>query len=250
LVITSYDANLNILDETHYTPDGSVHQRETRSYDERGNLTEQVYDSPSSHSRCVSVYDANGKFIELACFTGNGSLDHKSVSTRDALGRAIELNSYEGDGRFPTRIVYTYCDAGEEPCEITSYNADGSLQYQMCITEDPNRRVGESMTLNGDGSIERDTYAYNSRRDLTELIEYNADGYIQARWVWIYDADGIIWEKAGYAADGSVIERTDYSYVFDSVGNWTERTTSEWVTKEGQLSLERTQVDRRIITYH
>ena len=94
-------------------------------------------------------------------------------------------------------------------------------------------------------------YVYNYSGNQREELVYSADGSLNQRYLSVLDEKGNEVEETIFEArDGSIRSKHSYAYEFDSHGNWTKRTTSKWVTKDGRSSYEPQYVYYRTITYY
>ena len=87
--------------------------------------------------------------------------------------------------------------------------------------------------------------------ELEELV-YAEDGSLNQHYISMLDKNGNEIERTGFdPRDGAVGAKYSYEYVFDPKGNWTKRTTSKVVMKDGRAQADPQYVDtRRFITYY
>jgi hypothetical protein len=90
------------------------------------------------------------------------------------------------------------------------YDADDTLKWRTLISYNPN-----------DTKIEETS------------CDYNPDGSLDRKTVSTYDARRRILSEATYAADGSLLERFEYTYEYDWRGNPIKQTRLKLVQKEG-----------------
>ena len=77
-----------------------------------------------------------------------------------------------------------------------------------------------------------------------------AGATLTGRETYKYDDKGNISEMILHNADGSLVSKEVYKYEFDFAGNWTKMTTSVAVVDAGKLSFEPTEVTYRTIMYY
>ncbi len=83
-----------------------------------------------------------------------------------------------------------------------------------------------------------------------ESKSYNSDGALASWNVTAYDDKGNEIESVSKKANGSVVNKSIYSYEFDFAGNWVRRNISILVDSGGQLYFEPYGVMYRTITYY
>jgi RHS repeat-associated protein len=207
------------------------------SYDAAGQLTGKTFgDGTSEHY----AYDARGNLISAQAREGGiTSYTYDSAgrltSVTDPNGRN-ESYVYDSAGRLIERIEpsgsatnYGY-DSSGRLAELT----DGSGNLLVKYTYDANSRVARSDMGNGTST----TYSYDAAGDVTQIVNYAADGSVSESFAYTYDAnsrpvtvatlDGT-WTY-GYDAVGelthavfqstnSAIPNQDLSYTYDAAGN-------------------------------
>jgi TonB family protein len=77
----------------------------------------------------------------------------------------------------------------------------------------------------------------------------SASAALTGKEVYKYDDRGDIVEMTLYNADGSVLSKEKYDYVFDAMGNWTKMLTSVAIVEDGKMSFEPTEATYRVIAY-
>jgi len=77
-----------------------------------------------------------------------------------------------------------------------------------------------------------------------------AGGSLTGKEVYKYDERGNIVEMTLHNADGTLLSKETYAYVFDAVGNWIKMTTSVAVIEGGRVSFEPSEVTYRTISYY
>lgn len=200
----------------------SVQTRKPNSlehYNEHGNLTKE------------ELYDYKGNLSDI---TSYGYLDGARVSDFETIRH--EYNP-------PPMIV------GPPPGEAKPKH-DPRYSYKFTFKYDDKKRLTEKTWLHNNGKLWL-RYVYNYSGDQREDLVYSADGSLNQRSLVILDEKGNEVEETIFETrDGSVRSKLSYAYEFDSHGNWTKRTTSKWVTKEGRSSSEPQAIHYRTITYY
>ena len=250
-----YDAKGNLIEERRgdmFSTGAVVNARKTiYTYDAKGNMTEAAwYDAKDSLlGKTIHTYDTERNMLKyVVLYNADGSLDCKSVYTYDAKGNMTGIVDYNDRGSLKSKTVYTY-DAKGNTTKKAWYNADGSLDGKFTFTYDAAGNQIEEAKYNDRGSLVLKK-TFDTKGNLTEKVEYKADGSLDSRIVRAYDAKGNLTEKVEYNAKGALAGKYIYTYEFDSTGNWTKRTESEWVTKFGKSYFEPSEALYRGITYH
>lgn len=200
----------------------SVQTRKPNSmdyYNDRGNLTKR------------ESYDYKGNLSEV---TGYGYLDEARVSNRESIRH--EYNP-------PPMLI-------GPPAGGVTPKYDPRYSYKFTFKYDEKKRLTEKAWIGNDGKLWL-RYVYNYSGNQREDLVYSADGSLNQRYLSVLDDKGNEVEETIFEArDGSISSKHSYSYEFDSHGNWTKRTTSKWVTKDGGSSYEPQHVYYRTITYY
>lgn len=127
---------------------------------------------------------------------------------------------------------------------------DARYSYKFTFKYDDKKRLTEKTWLHNNGKLWL-RYVYNYSGNQKESLVYSADGSLNQRYLVILDDKGNKIEETIFETrDGSVSGKLSYAYEFDSHGNWTKRTTSKWVTKDGRSSSEPQAVYYRTISYY
>ena len=70
------------------------------------------------------------------------------------------------------------------------------------------------------------------------------------RRTYFHNENGQEQERVVYDLAGSILTREVSVYGYDSLGNWTKKTTQKLVGKGGHLIPESTSMTERVITYY
>ena len=187
-------------------------------YNERGNLTKK------------ESYDYQGNLSDVTAY---GYLDEVRVSHRESIRH--EYN--------PPPMLIGPPAGGATP------KYDPRYSYKFTFKYDDKKRLTEKTWIGNDGKLWL-RYVYNYSGNQREELVYSADGSLNQRYLSVLDDKGNEVEETIFEArDGSTRSKNSYAYEFDSHGNWTKRTTSKWVTKDGGSSYEPQYVYYRTITY-
>ena len=175
-------------------------------------------------------YDYRGNLFEVSVY---GFVDGSRVSTSRTIRR--EYN--------PPPIIL-----GPAPGSVVK-KSDPRYGYRYEFKHDDKKRLTEKTWFHSNGNVwMRYVYKYNGSQK--EELVYSEDGSLNQRYLSTLDDKGNEVEKTSFEPDGSIRTRESYKYEFDSKGNWTKRTTSKVVTKDGRQQLEPYSVYYRTITYY
>jgi hypothetical protein len=187
-------------------------------YDKHGNLVRE------------ERYDYRGNPAEITLY---GYLDGERVSVSKYL-------DYEYN---PPAIAIASPPGEPQPRRDTRYSTKYTYKYE-------HGRLIEKDWYNNAGQLfSRSIYKYTGNQK--EILGYDDKGTLDRKDLYTLDDKGNVLEEITYnAKDDSIRSKYSYSYEFDAKGNWTRRTVSKWVTKDGKSSYQPAWVDYRTITYY
>lgn len=228
--------------ETTYDDHGKKIRSEFRLRKLLGNASKE-------NSHLVSVYEAEKNQGELVSFGADGSITSRVTYAYDENGKKVRTEMYGPNGRLNFRSVYHYDKSGNNT-EIISFRNDGSIYERSSRLFNPLNKKVETIGYKGDGSVE---YRYVSIMDDAGRI-IKGESYIgntrDTTFENSYDRNGNLAENVLFDEKLSVREITKWLYEVDSVGNWTKKTTSKWVLKDGKMVPEPLIITERNITYN
>jgi hypothetical protein len=218
---------------------------------------------------------------ESAEYQSDGSLRNRSVYISNSKGDRFEEISRDANDSVISKNVRLF-DENNNPKELATYNAEGSLMAKMVFTYDVYGRMiemafcsgqfgntfvaapqeGEFTVLSDAAKKERleaspcfegylagrVLFKYNGKGKVTEQAEYLGDGSLVGRKVSTVDSQGNGGVLAEYDANGTLQSREFYLREFDSQMNWIKNVISKWSIKSGKY--EPIEVVYRTITYH
>jgi hypothetical protein len=189
------------------------------NYNEKGNLIRQESYDYRGNLSSITVYG----YIDGKRVSNSGSVRHEYNPPPIFIGSAPETVEKKFDPRYGVSYSFKY-DEKKRLLERTWFRSNGDVSF-------------------------RDLYKYDGNQ-LEELM-YSANGSLNQRYVSVLDEKGNKLERTSFETrDGSVRSKESYTYEFDSRGNWTKRTTSRLVMKDGREQLEPRYVDYRTLTYY
>ena len=244
----SYDAKGNKVEETHFSPDGTVSQKFVYTFDAQGRATgyEEYSGGLSAPRRHVYVLGEKGERVEYKIVQPDGKPGEKHLYRYDAQGRLAEESLQEHKGTLISRNVLAY-DAAGRLVSQTRYDPDGAVSSVATVSYDAQGRPVERARHDGGVLTYRIRYRYDSRGRLVEqetagsVMDADvpaADVYPPGRVVYVYKGGKGPKEATRYAPDGAPLERVVFKY--DSRGNWISKTYISLAPGGGQRAEYRT----------
>ena len=193
-----------------------------------------------------------------------------SFDTFNEHGDKLRTESYDYRGNLDRITVYGYIDGGRVATSKTiehEYNpppisvalgpspegvvkkSDPRYQNRFEFKYDQKKRLTEKTWFRSNGEVSlRYVYKYNGNQK--EEFVYAEDGSLNQRYSYLLDDKGNVLERAYFEGDKSTGSKSSFTYEFDAKGNWTKRTTSRIVKKDGREQVVHYSVDFRTITYY
>jgi len=224
------------------------------SYDKTGNRTERVvYASDGTiSSKIVFTYDDQGNETEATWYNANGTSESRLVSTYDAEGHRTEARSYTAEGTLIRRTAFTYNAQGHETA-ARGYTPEDALESRTDSTYDGKGNLEATAWYYADGKQGGQiTYKYDSKgtRLSSSAFDSAPDGALQNRMDITYDVRGNPTEVMWYSDNSTFKKRENSTYRYDIFGNWTQRTTTTWVSTDSKSFFEPPIVSYRTLTYY
>lgn len=193
----------------------------------------------------VDYYDERGQFTRREFYDYKGNLSQVAVYGHVGGERVRSDKMVEHEYNPPPVMVAAGPPTvGERPKSDPRYTYRFRYKY-----DDKGRLVEEAWHHSGGRLWLR--YVYKFEGDKKEELVYSEDGSLNQRYVSMLDSKGNEIEQISYdVKTGSIESRYSYAYEFDSQGNWTKRTTSKWITKDGKEQFAPYYVTYRTITYY
>lgn len=206
-----------------------------------------------------NTYDLKGNKIQEDQLYDDVSLNFKSVFNYDVNGKLTDGVEYDYK-EFPV-FKWTYTHA-QNQVEETRTQVNGVLFSKATYTYDKDGNLAEEFRHQVHSTKDfKWVYLYDAEGRKTEenfyLVQMQGLPHEQVRvstldfkTVYRYDAKGNVIEETRFDAAGAVKFKKQYSYKFDSVGNWISQTAEEWITRSGKTVLEPTGVTYRTFQYY
>lgn len=211
-------------------------------------------------------------FTEREDLSGTWAVQGRKPSSVDYYnepGNLTKRESYDYKGNLFEVSVYGYLDGDRamndktvqyeyDPPPIAVAAAPGQAKskydpryhYKLKYKYDERGRLAEETWYGNDGKLWM-RYVYKYDGDKKEELVYSEDGSLNQHYLYTLDGKGDEIEEISYDVKGGAIEnRYSYSYEYDPKGNWTKRTTSKWLEKDGKGQFVAYSVTYRTIAYY
>ncbi|MBI3802385.1 MAG: hypothetical protein HY282_01305 [Nitrospirae bacterium] len=206
-----------------------------------------------------NTYDLKGNRVQEDQLYEDVALNFKSVFTYDPTGNLKEGIEYDYKG-FPTfKWTYTF-DPEQNRLEERRTQVNGVLFSKVLYTYDRNGNLIEEVRQQVQSTKDfKWVYLYDAEGRKVEenfyLVQpqdpqHEAVSTLDFKTLYRYDAKGTLVEETRFDAAGAIRFKKQYTYKFDSVGNWIAQTAEEWITRSDKTTLEPTGVTYRTIAYH
>lgn len=201
-------------------------------------------------------YDRAGRVIRRVDFRDDGTPAPGTVYVYGDSGRLNMQKYYDAAGEVYIEATYSY-DGRGRPAEVISYNVkQGTLLSRKVYEYAPGDEYVAVREYWGATLREELGYVRGARgrvvecRRLSLLSRSKATPGYAGRTVFSYDAQGNLTAEISYTADGKVESQADFSYEFDTYGNWVKRTSIiQDIGSEGSTKMTQ-EITYRTITYH
>lgn len=188
------------------------------------------------------AYNEQGNKLRTEWYDNKGNLERVFVygfidGSRVAASRTIER---EGN---PPPMAGTAVSGSSVTKSDPRYDNKFEFKY------DDKKRLIEKTWLQSNGAVWL-RYVYKYTGNQKEELVYGKDGSLNHRYLYTLDDKDNKVEQTYFQPDGSIRAKQSFTYEFDSKGNWTKRTTSHAVTKDGRQQLVPYNFHFRTITYY
>lgn len=244
----AYDKNSNLVKETFSVPGNSYLNITEYTYDSQGNiLTQHAYttDPGSKYDNLqVNTYDASGKMLSSLSYS-SGELNTESLWTYDEAGRLLHKTisiCYGAEKEVREELRYTYDDKGNVLTTYENYGGDDRRAMRSECTYDEAGNLLTEQFYMGEQYLGLREYTYDSngirltakhttpdgnhtltefdsQGNVTNVTSSNGNIGAQNTYESIYDDAGNLLSFIMYAADGSIIDKTEYTYIAIEVPN-------------------------------
>ena len=207
----SSELNRRTVDIASYDEDRRLNERDV--YDDYGFLV----------GRERYRYGPSGLLSESTLFdVVNKKISERRTFQYDSKGKTVSIRTYDTNGRLRFRQDF-------------KNDINGNLLIEVMRT--PNKLIGKRISkLDPDGAI-------------NEMISYSANGDVEEKWRYTYDALGNLAEESLYNPDGSRRKVFVHRYELDAHGNWIKRSTTVSLDIANEPHYESIFVTYRTIKY-
>lgn len=214
-------------------------------YDFGGRLIEEVslYRQMMQDSyKDVYFYNEKGELDYREEYDLDDSLMGKSVFEKSPNGNLKEKHYYFDDQKklkLDSHFIFDGENNDSEEgliIEKVYYDANEKIIPRHSHRNDLSERNKKNLIKNDEGYT-------------IEELRANEKGEFSHRIKTIYDLKGNEKEYFCYESDGTLYLKKEYTYKFDSTGNWIEKIDNHWVTGWGEFKLTPLSITRRKIEY-
>lgn len=227
----TYETGLTIFGSPYY-----YHVESAYTYESPGRLTRLLEKRNTSDGDSLAEYsyklDLLGRITEKSEYDSTGQLVARSVYTYRAFGSFQKCETYTGGGEWRTTIEQDLDEFGR-PTHTSSYGNGVNLFTGVL----------------GPIGYWEDWEYYQSDTDMLPSFNRNKTDVDERKTYFSRDQYGNIL-KITNIKEGKPFRKLRFFYIYDSVGNWVERTESMLVEKFGSEYYEPQEVRRRVITYY
>jgi YD repeat-containing protein len=254
--VYSYDPAGRHLRTLQMSHDGTTTNLETCNYDAAGKRTkvrflasggasaaygtegsERAYPAPGA-TTMTTTYDERTFPSNVVFQDVNGNAVTQLIFMRDSAGRLLSEEMHSGGESLLQGLVEKVpLEDRDKMAALFKAVFDRSFSRTTCAYDAQGRLVEREDRM-GSLSDDHTTYRYADRNDPIEEVSEH-----RSREAGL-DESGAV----RYAPDRVSVQQNRFEYVYDPHGNWTERIMSYRV--EPNLTFQRSNIERRVITYH
>jgi hypothetical protein len=218
-----YNKEGNEEEKNHYNSKKIIVRIWTNKYDANGHCIERLCTTAKDTTQSVSIYDENGKQVELIEYVGGDQVG-KTTYLYDLDGHEMESNAtYDEQGtESKNRIVYNYDEQGNKT-EGLFYNEDAAITFKYYYDYDANGNELERAIFTGDNAPSfKYTKKYDSKRQVIERQDFNEDGSLSLKRTYEYNEKGNIVKELSFEGNSEINVHfcSKYTYEYDKKGNW------------------------------
>ena len=195
---------------------------EVTSYDAEGNQTGRAYCARADGHQIATVtmsadtgvvtqslqeFDANGNCVKNTYYTAAGELEYYSIYTYDAAGNQTRSESFNPDGSYRGGYINEY-DAAGHRIKSQSVLSDGTLGGYNEWSYDNQGRQVENRVYDKDGTLSSYSVAEFDGDKRAASYNYNGDGTLVLKTVYVYDEKGQQIGEEVYDGAGDLIRST------------------------------------------
>lgn len=231
---------------------GDVIFRDTKTYDEQGNLSriDNYCPNGSVKSKTTFRYDSYGKPTVRLHYDGKDKLNEKGVYDYDLAGRFSELLVYDSNDSLKAKILFDRARGMDKPESETSFNPDGSELNTSKSTYDSKSNLIERSYYAAAGSLHhRIVYEYDTAGNDVLQSWYGSDGMLFRKFIRAFDIERRVVRRTEHSIEKGSEETYLFTYEMDSIGNWIRKNMLRLASDETPSPFRPGLVLYRTITY-
>jgi hypothetical protein len=170
-----------------------------------------------SHSADIEIH--SGKLVRL---------DYTDIYVYDSAGKLSQMVTYDPDGSFRQKLVFTY-DGSGRLSEEKAYSREGNLFSKSVYAYDSEKRTSTMMLsiyIENRVIPSKSIFTYNAKGQWVKRLVYDSTGAVTDNTAFENDGRGNLIKETRYDKKGEPSYACNYSYKFDSRGNWIEKQDS------------------------
>jgi hypothetical protein len=222
----------------------------TDRYDPTGRLIETLIDVADAKKlqdgpiKRVYVYDTKGNRMSMTQITLEGTFEKAKQYFYDLDAKRVAEFSYRSDYSVESAIYFLYDAKGNLIGRVWDTG-----QGMVNVSYFEGGKIIKSFQYYRGDILSMLVCSFDSKGNTTESRSYSKDGTLQQKSTFKYDEKGNQIEEAVYERDGSLFKRRIITYDYDSIGNWTKKTTQEIDNDELQNKSKTVVIERKITYY-
>lgn len=198
------------------------------------------------HYRDERSYNRDKSRIEQDTYPGGTDSTGKEVYSFDG-EKLVKREWSDSDGKRTKTIAYEYDKEGRlikvidertDPLNFAETYSYPDKNYMII-----RRRIGNFGTFS-------DHYAYDDKRNVTQILFYDPKGHLSYKELYQYDGKGNPTAYFQYDPKGLLQRKETYQYEYDKQGNWIKMLKSEYSLEKKKLKLEPREIVTREIVYY
>lgn len=210
VLVASYNEKNLLVSEDKYDLSGEIEEVHTFKYDDRGNLTEHVFEIPSDN------------------------ISERFLTTRNGDGYPLMIIKYYGDDP-GEKTEYEY-GTHAQPVKIIRYDADAEFEAsEELIYDEQSRLISRKISSPAEGNREF-RFAYDEKGNLKEEEEFGEDAVLLSKVQFDYDDEGRETRVVKTSGEGKIISQQSMDY--DELGRLSKRISKGFYLRVSDYSYD------------
>jgi hypothetical protein len=251
-VILYNRAQQSILIDSIVCARGDSIFRETKAYDERGNLSRIVCNCPdgSVKSKTSFSYDSDERPALRLHYDAIDNLTEKGVYEYDLAEGFLEFLLYDANESLKAKILFDPTRGMDKPEKEIIFNPDGTVQSTTKSVFDSKNNLIERGYYKAENSLDHKiAYIHDRLGNEVEQLWYGSDGMLFRKFIKAFDDEKRVVRNTEVQVEKGTEETYLFTYEVDSVGNWIRKTMLRLVSKDAPSSYWPGLAHYRTITY-